>query len=82
MLAALRKDGVWNVSTEIGEHNHGPSEDPSVHPTLRRLTPAQLDKVNEMTDDGHSPTEILVELQALWPNINVLKRDIYNIRKR
>ena len=82
MLATLRKDEMWNVSTEIGEHNHGPSKDPSVHPTLRRLTPAQLHKVNEMTNEGHSPTEILIELQAHWPNIHVLKRDIYNIRKK
>lgn len=82
MLAIVRKDGVWRVQTEIAEHNHGPSEDLSLHPTLRRLTEAQTQKVNDMTDAGNSPAETLDELRKLWPEIKVLTRDIYNARKK
>ena len=82
MLAVVRKDGVWRVSTENSEHNHDPSEDLSVHPTLRRLTEAQSQKVNEMTEAGNSPAETLEELRRIWPDIKVLTRDIYNARKK
>ena len=82
MLAIVRKDGVWRLQTEIAEHNHGPSEDLSLHPTLRRLTDAQTQKVNDMTDNGNSPAETLEELRKLWPEIKVLTRDIYNARKK
>ena len=82
MLAVVRKDGVWKVSTENAEHNHGPSEDLSQHPTLRRLTEEQSAKVNEMTEAGNSPAETLEELKRIWPGIKVLTRDIYNARKK
>lgn len=82
MLAIVRKDGIWRVQTEIPEHNHGPSEDLSQHPTLRRLTEAQTQKVNDMTDAGNTPAETLEELRKLWPDIKVLTRDIYNARKK
>lgn len=82
MLAIVRKDGVWRVQTEVAEHNHGPSEDLSLHPTLRRLTEAQTQKVNDMTDAGNSPAETLEELRRVWPDIKVLTRDIYNARKK
>lgn len=82
MLAVVRKDGVWRVSTENPEHNHEPSEDLSVHPTLRRLTEAQSQKVNDMTEAGNSPAETLEELRKIWPDIKVLTRDIYNARKK
>lgn len=82
MLAVVRKDGVWRVSTENAEHNHDPSEDLSVHPTLRRLSEAQSQKVNEMTEAGNSPAETLEELRKVWPDIKVLTRDIYNARKK
>lgn len=82
MLAIVRKDGLWRVQTEIAEHNHGPSEDLSLHPTLRRLTEAQTQKVNDMTDAGNSPAETLEELRKQWPDIKVLTRDIYNARKK
>lgn len=82
MLAIVRKDGIWKVHTEIPDHNHGPSDDLSQHPTLRRLTDAQTQKVNDMTDAGNSPAETLEELRKLWPDIKVLTRDIYNARKK
>lgn len=82
MLANVKRDGVWKVETEVAEHNHGPSEDLSAHPTLRRMTDEQVNKVNEMCDTGRSPAETLEELRTLWPDIKVLTRDIYNARKK
>lgn len=82
MLANVKRDGVWKVETEVAEHNHGPSEDLSAHPTLRRMTDEQVSKVNEMYDNGRSPAETLEELRNLWPDIKVLTRDIYNARKK
>ena len=82
MIAAFKKDGSWNVDTEIPEHNHGPSEDLSLHPTLRRMTDQQLQKVHEMCDAGKTPAETLDHLRSQWPEIKVLTRDIYNARKK
>lgn len=82
MVAIVRKDGIWKVTTENATHNHGPSEDLSMHPTLRRLTEGQVQLVNDMTDAGNSPAEIMEELKRQWPEIKVLTRDIYNARKK
>lgn len=82
MLANVKRDGVWKVETEVADHNHGPSEDLSAHPTLRRMTDEQVNMVNEMCDTGRSPAETLEELRNLWPDIKVLTRDIYNARKK
>ena len=78
----MRKDKIWRSHTETPEHNHPPSEDLSIHPSLRRMTDEQLAKVNEMTEAGNTPVETLNELQRLWPDIKVLRRDIYNARKK
>lgn len=82
MLASVKKDGVWRVETQSPEHNHGPSEDMSMHPTLRRMNEEQLAKVHQMFDVGRSPAETVEELKATWPDIKVLTRDIYNARKK
>ena len=82
VLAVVRKDGIWKVQVEIGEHNHGPSDDPTQHPTLRRLTDDQSQKVNEMMDAGNTPAETLEELRRIWPSIKVITRDVYNARKK
>lgn len=80
--ATMKKDKVWRCHTETPDHNHPPSEDLSVHPSLRRMTDEQLTKVNEMTEAGRTPVETLEELQHIWPGIKVLRRDIYNARKK
>ena len=80
--ANVKKDGIWRCRTENPNHNHEPSEDLSVHPSLRRMTDEQIQKVNEMTEAGNTPVETLEELQRLWPGIKVLRRDIYNARKK
>ena len=80
--ATMKKDKIWRCFTENPQHNHPPSEDLSVHPSLRRMTDEQLAKVNDMTEAGKTPVETLDELQRLWPGIKVLRRDIYNARKK
>jgi hypothetical protein len=80
--ANMKKDKIWRLHTEIEEHNHGPSEDLSVHPSLRRMTDDQTRVVNDMTEAGNTPAETMVELQRRWPGIKVLRRDIYNARKK
>jgi len=82
MLATCKKDGVWKVETDVAEHNHEPSDDLSAHPTLRRMTDEQLQRVKDMCDAGKSPAETLEELRAIWTDIKVLTRDIYNARKK
>ena len=81
-LAVVRNDGIWKVQVEVAEHNHGPSDDLTQHPTLRRLTEDQSQKVNEMMDAGNTPAETLEELRRMWPNIKVITRDVYNARKK
>ena len=80
--ATMKKDKIWRCHTETPEHNHPPSDDLTIHPSLRRMTDEQLVKVNEMTEAGNTPVETLDELKRLWPNIKVLRRDIYNARKK
>ena len=82
MLASVKKDGRWRVETEVSEHNHPASEDLSAHPTLRRMSKDQLQKVFEMLDARKSPAETVEELKRAWPEIKVLTRDVYNARKK
>ena len=82
MLATVKKDGRWRVETESAEHNHPPSEDLTSHPTLRRMTQSQLEKVHEMFEAGRTPADTVEELKKIWPSIKVLTRDVYNARKK
>ena len=82
MIANHKKDGTWHVITQTPEHNHGPSDDLTQHPTLRKMTEEQLQKVHDMSDSGSSPSETIGELRRIWPDIKVLTRDIYNARKK
>lgn len=82
MIAAFKRDARWHVECDQPEHNHGPSEDLSAHPTLRRMTESQLDIVHQMCDRGDTPADTVRELKRLWPDINVLTRDVYNARKK
>ena len=82
MLAHCNKNGTWRVETDVAEHNHGPSNDVVSHPTLRRMTEEQTQRLNDMVDEGRSPAETLEELRTLWPDIKVLTRDVYNARQK
>ena len=82
MVAVAKRDGSWKVETATPEHNHVPSEDLTSHPTLRRMSEAQLLKVYEMFEANKSPAETMEDLKRTWPEIKVLTRDIYNARKK
>ena len=80
--AVMKKDGIWRVTTAKPFHNHEPIQDLTHHPSLRKMNDEQLQVVYGMMDQGKSPLETLEELQRIWPDIKVLRRDIYNTRKR
>lgn len=82
MVMAVLKDDFWRVKTEHEQHNHGPSEDLSAHPSLRKMTQEQTDRLQKMTDAGNTPSQIMDAMREQWPDINIVKRDIYNARKK
>ena len=82
MVIAVMKDDQWKVKTEVDSHNHGPSEDLTAHPSLRKMTQEQTDRLQKMTDAGNTPSEIMEAMKEQWPDINIVKRDIYNARKK
>ena len=82
MVIAVLKEDFWRVKTECDTHNHGPSDDLSAHPSLRKMTQEQTDRLQRMTDAGNTPSEIMDAMREQWPDINVVKRDIYNARKK
>lgn len=48
------KNGLWKMYTKDATHNHEPSSDTSAHPSLRRLTKEQIQKVQRMTKGSSS----------------------------
>lgn len=82
MVIAVLKDNVWKVKTEEEKHNHEPSEDLTVHPSLRKMTKEQMSVLEQMTDAGSTPAEIMDTLKTQYPTINIVKRDVYNARKK
>lgn len=46
------------------------------------MTREQTLRLEEMTDKGKSPSEIMDDMKRQWPDINIVKRDIYNARKK
>lgn len=82
LVIAILKDDIWRTKTEMAQHNHGPSEDLTAHPSLRKMTKEQISHLESMTDAGKTPAEIMDEMKAQWPDINIVKRDIYNARKK
>lgn len=82
MVIAVKKDDWWKVKTEVDTHNHGPSEDLTAHPSLRKMTKEQTHHLQKMTDAGNTPSEIMEQMKQQWPDINIVRRDIYNARKK
>ncbi len=81
-LRAVRKQGVWNLTTVNAEHNHEPSESMTAHPSLRRLSVGMRDRIRVLTEEGVRPARILEILEDERPDIKLLSRDIYNARKQ
>lgn len=82
MVMAILKDDVWKLKTEVETHNHEASEDLTAHPSLRKMTKEQMSHLEQMTDAGSTPAEIMDSLKLQWPEINIVKRDVYNARKK
>lgn len=82
MLMAVLKDDVWKLKTEVETHNHEASEDLTAHPSLRKMTKEQMSHLEQMTDSGSTPADIMDALKVQWPDINIVKRDVYNARKK
>jgi len=53
-----REDGRWHVETTEAQHNHPPSAVPSVHPSLRRFSAADLERIDALRRAGEQPTQI------------------------
>lgn len=82
MVMAVLKEGVWKVKTEVEKHNHEASADLTAHPSLRKMTKEQINRLEQMTEAGSTPSDIMDSLKAQWPDINIVKRDVYNARKK
>ncbi len=82
MVMAVLKDDIWKLKTEVETHNHEASEDLTAHPSLRKMTKEQMNHLEQMTENGSTPAEIMDALKVQWPNINIVKRDVYNARKK
>ena len=53
-----KKSGTWQVKIQNPEHNHPPSNDPSVHAIHRRIPHDKKDLVTTMTEAGVKPLKI------------------------
>lgn len=50
------------------------------HPTARKFTEEQLQKILHLSEIGSRPRDILALIQRQYPNALVLSKDIYNAR--
>jgi hypothetical protein len=62
------------------EHNHGPSESPSLHPAARKLDGKMVAQVKQLKDNGVGVNETLQIMRNDNPAVHLLPRDIYNAR--
>lgn len=69
----------WSMAKEA-THNHEPSSDTSAHPSLRRLTNEQVQKVRRMTKAGQAPRAIWAVLKQEYSDLNITMSDLYSLR--
>ena len=74
-----KKDGGWIIRVTESEHNHEHS-DPSAYPQhrLAQLTDARMRTIRRAIEVGSLPRQILTQLHAEDPSIDLGSRDIYN----
>ena len=75
----------WYFETDYPSHNHPASQDPRAHIANRRLTPAQYEKVKNLTQAGLKPSEILRVMQTTAEPTETLlatKNTIYAAKRR
>ncbi|KAL4582687.1 hypothetical protein LXL04_007245 [Taraxacum kok-saghyz] len=69
-------DGAWMIKIKDLSHNHEPSEDISGHPSFRQLPSECVKTVEEMTNAGIPPRQILSSLRQQTPNLPAISRTI------
>ncbi|KAJ9566461.1 hypothetical protein OSB04_002427 [Centaurea solstitialis] len=77
-----RSDGAWYFKVKDLTHNHEPSTDMSGHPSFRQLPSENINSVKEMSKAGIPPRQILSSMRQQNPNLPVISRTIYNLKKK
>ena len=71
----------WELQVQTPNHNHAADNNMIGHPTARRLTEEQLQKILDLPETGSKPRDILALLKRQHPNTLVSPKDIYNARE-
>ncbi|XP_023752378.2 PKS-NRPS hybrid synthetase cheA-like [Lactuca sativa] len=82
LLGKRSSDGAWIFDVKDLSHNHEPSTDISGHPSFRQLPSESIKSVKEMTKAGTPPRQILSSLHQQTPNLPVISRNIYNVKRK
>ncbi|CCE29047.1 uncharacterized protein CPUR_02738 [Claviceps purpurea 20.1] len=79
-----RAQWKWTYHVKVGQHNHGPSVDPSAHNIHRRRTPAQREVAKQVYRDRNvRPRELMKIVKDVEKRPSYFRdRDIYNDRVR
>ncbi|KAI7940437.1 hypothetical protein MJO28_014089 [Puccinia striiformis f. sp. tritici] len=76
-----KRTGLFQIKIQNPNHNHPPSQDPSVHPIHRRLKPDQKHLVEQLIHAGVAPLQIKSALMQESSNpISTTLSTIYNHR--
>ena len=70
--------GVWTVQVVGDRHNHKPYKFSEGHPFVRRLTPDEYRKVEEMHELNMKPRDILMALKKQFEGNKSVRKDINN----
>ena len=71
----------WELQVQNPSHNHAADNNMIGHPTARRLTEEQLQKILDLSETGSKPRDILALLRRQHPDTLVSPKDIYNARE-
>ncbi|KAJ0074577.1 hypothetical protein Patl1_37624 [Pistacia atlantica] len=74
-----KDDGFWILTIKNGTHNHEPLKDISQHPSARRFTEREGLLINEMTEAGSKPRQILKQGN---PKLLSTPKHVYNVRAK
>ncbi|KAJ9549306.1 hypothetical protein OSB04_021849 [Centaurea solstitialis] len=82
IVGQKRSDGAWYFKVKDLTHNHEPSTDMSGHPSFRQLPSENINSVKEMSKAGIPPRQILSSMRQQNPNLPVISRTIYNLKRK
>ena len=81
-VVGSRRHSSWSLAVKNDNHNHDPSDSLSGHPKACRLAPDTTLYVDDMTNAGVSPRNIISVLKTRDPEVNLCSKMIYNQRLR